>query len=175
MNDQINDPLDTSIYFICGVSGCGKSTVGKTLSEKIDLPFYDGDDFHPEENVTKMESGLPLNDEDRKGWLAAINQFVAKSKTGLIIACSALKEIYRIQLAEGLEKQIHWIFLEGKFELIYNRMTSRMDHFMPSTLLQSQFDILKIPDYALVYDIDNTVEEITENIISETIKKNIDH
>lgn len=172
MTESIDDTFDTNIYFICGVSGCGKSTIGSALSERIGLPFHDGDDFHPPENVAKMKSGLPLNDEDRKSWLAAINTFISSSETGLIIACSALKEIYRVQLSLGVTRRIHWIFLNGDFELITNRIKSRKDHFMPSALLQSQFDILDIPDYAQVYDIDDTVDEITESI---TLHKNIDH
>jgi carbohydrate kinase (thermoresistant glucokinase family) len=156
------------IYFICGVSGSGKSTIGQALSDILAIPFYDGDDFHPADNVAKMKSGLPLDDTDRKGWLQAMNQFILKTESGLIIACSALKEMYRIQLSEDIERQIHWIFLDGSFDLIYKRITSRTHHFMPPSLLHSQFEILDIPEYAIRCDINNTVEQIIDTIIKES-------
>ncbi|MFT4532793.1 MAG: 6-phosphogluconate dehydrogenase [Saprospiraceae bacterium] len=170
MKDQTIDPTDTRVYFICGVSGCGKSTVGRALSKKIDLPFFDGDDFHPKENVAKMASGQPLDDKDRKRWLTAINKLISQSEDGLIVACSALKEKYRAQLSEDITKKIHWIFLNGDFDLIYNRMISRIDHFMGPNLLQSQFDILEIPNYAIECDIKYSVEKIVQNIRIQTLQ-----
>ena len=168
MKDQTNGAYSTHIYFICGVSGCGKSTIGRALSKKINLPFYDGDDFHPTDNVDKMKSGIPLDDTDRKGWLQAINQFILNSNSGLIIACSALKEIYRAQLSEGIDSQIHWIFLDGSFDLIYKRITERSDHFMPPSLLHSQFEILDIPAYAIRCDISNPIDMIINTITKES-------
>lgn len=160
-----------TIYFICGVSGCGKSTIGQFLAKKLTVEFYDGDDFHPESNIDKMQSGIPLNDEDRKGWLQAIHNHIADSSQSMVIACSALKEKYRSILSGSSNATFHWVFLVGKFELILNRIRKRKDHFMPETLLQSQFDILDIPDYALKMDVLESPQNIVENIILITKMK----
>ena len=86
------------IYIIMGVSGCGKSTLGRALAERLELPFFDGDDFHPPENIEKMSGGLPLDDSDREGWLSRLNELSLQHKSkGAVIACSALKERYRKQ------------------------------------------------------------------------------
>lgn len=166
-----------SIFFICGVSGCGKSSVGQALASELQIDFADGDDFHPEANVTKMSTGQPLNDDDRKGWLEAINRHVADHPGDIVVACSALKEIYRQAMSEGISDQIHWIFLDGDFDLIHSRMKARADHWMPAALLQSQFDILSIPDYAMIYDIrqcvDNIVHKIKDHTIRITMKKQL--
>ena len=96
---------ESLIYIVMGVSGCGKSTIGKLLATKLKVPFFDGDDFHPEANVQKMASGLPLNDKDRKGWLQKLNKIANEHKpSGAVIACSALKETYRSELKKNLEK-----------------------------------------------------------------------
>ena len=93
------------IFIVMGVSGCGKSTIGKLLAATLNIPFFDGDDFHPEANVQKMASGLPLNDEDRKGWLQKLNKLAIEHKaSGAVIACSALKVTYRNTLKQNLEK-----------------------------------------------------------------------
>jgi carbohydrate kinase (thermoresistant glucokinase family) len=155
-----------------GVSGSGKTTVGKKLSEKIKMPFFDGDDFHSAANKEKMHAGIPLNDNDRAEWLKKINELAKKQskKNGAIIGCSALKEKYRIVLSGGVTVPLHWIFLQGTFELIEQRMEKRKDHFMPAELLRSQFNTLEIPEDAVVIDISKAPDEIVEMII-ESIKK----
>jgi len=137
-----------------GVSGCGKTTVGKILSAETGIPFYDGDDFHPEENIEKMKSGQALVDEDRWAWLEAINaQAKAKSKDqSIIIACSALKEKYRELLEKDLGENCTWIHLNPSKETIASRLENRTDHFMPPVLLSSQFEALEPPSNALVLD-----------------------
>ena len=164
--------MQSDVFFICGVSGCGKSTIGSALANQLDINFRDGDDFHPEENISKMVSGHPLNDQDRKGWLESINKFVISYEKPIVIGCSALKEDYRSILSQNIDRKIHWIFLEGSFDLILQRMKSREGHFMPETLLQSQFDILDIPDYALKIDISKSKEQIVATIIKQTQMKN---
>ena len=112
--------MQNCIIYIMGVSGSGKTTIGKKLAAKIGLPFFDGDDFHPPSNKEKMTQGIPLTDEDRKDWLVKMNQ-AAKDQaklTGAVIACSALKEKYRAILSSGITIPLYWVFLQGSFELI---------------------------------------------------------
>ncbi|MBK8701603.1 MAG: NADP-dependent phosphogluconate dehydrogenase [Saprospiraceae bacterium] len=155
------------IIIIMGVSGSGKTTVGKVLAKKMRLPFYDGDDYHSKENLDKMKSGLPLNDIDRAGWLKSLNE-VAKtafSDEGAIFACSALKENYRETLRSGINGPVHFVFLEGQPKLIKKRMRER-SHFMPPQLLESQFESLEVPAYALKISIEESPVEIVNKIIS---------
>lgn len=150
-----------------GVSGSGKSTIGKLLAESLNIQFYDGDDFHPAENKLKMQSGIPLNDDDRYPWLKRLNGLAKESiaQSGCIIACSALMESYRTMLTQGFTEPVHWFFLEGEFDVIQKRLEKRQMHFMPAQLLMSQFDILEIPDYAIKISIDATPETIVKNIL----------
>lgn len=155
------------IIFITGVAGSGKTTVGRRLSSKTGLPFYDGDDFHSEANVAKMASGTPLTDEDRQGWLESINVFVRKELdiSGGIIACSALKESYRNILVSGVENPVKWILLNGEKEVIRERIKRRKKHFFSEELLQSQFDILEKSDRALVVDVNEEIPKILVRIM----------
>lgn len=143
------------IIFVMGVSGTGKSTIGRLLSDATQLPFFDGDDFHPIENIRKMQSGQALNDTDRQGWLEALHALALKQEqeAGAIIACSALKQKYRDLLENGLQNLCFWVFLSGSFETIYARMQARSQHFMPVELLQSQLETLEPPQNALELDI----------------------
>lgn len=155
-----------SIIYIMGVSGSGKTTIGRQLAVETGLPFFDGDDFHPVSNIDKMKSGQPLTDDDRIGWLRSINEMARKQSTnaGAIIACSALKEKYRDILEEGMTIPVQWIFLNGSYEVIAERMQQRKPHYMPASLLQSQFDILEVPANAIMIDINNTTDDIVNTI-----------
>jgi 6-phosphogluconate dehydrogenase len=157
------------VIYIMGVSGVGKSTIGNLLSEVLKIPHFDGDDYHPKKNIKKMSDGIPLNDNDRHDWLLALNELSKnqQKKKGCIISCSALKESYRKLLIEGLEGKVEWIFLNGSFDQILERMQHRKDHFMPETLLRSQFDILEEPDQAMKIDISKSPEEIITAITDE--------
>ena len=139
------------IVFIMGVSGSGKTTLGQGLSHTTHWPFYDGDDFHPDANIQKMQHGIPLTDTDRELWLRDIHQFIQKNifTSNLIIACSALKETYRQQLSQGFEHQCRWIVLLANRELLFQRLTKRKNHFMPASLLSSQLEIFEMPTYGL--------------------------
>jgi 6-phosphogluconate dehydrogenase len=139
-------------YIIMGVSGSGKSTIGKLLSEELKIDFFDGDDFHPEENIKKMAQGISLNDSDRYPWLIEINnkcKQAIKERRSVIFACSALKEFYRKILSTGIEKEVVWIYLKGNKEIIGERLQKREGHFMPVSLLESQFDTLEEPIKAI--------------------------
>ncbi|TDT45457.1 gluconokinase [Maribacter spongiicola] len=156
------------ILFVMGVSGSGKSTVGKLLADKLQIPFFDGDSFHPEANVKKMKEGHPLNDEDRQGWLEKLNEVGLENiSTGAVIVCSSLKKKYRTILGQNLENKHQFVYLEGSFELINARLSQRKNHYMPAGLLQSQFDILEFPDEALTVSIDQTPNEIVNDIIEK--------
>ncbi len=156
------------VFVILGVSGCGKTTVGKLLSEGMGLPFYDADDFHPKANIDKMSRGLPLDDRDREPWLEILsNRLLDWSENeGAILACSALREKYREKLAEKTGK-INWVYLKGSYELILDRMKKRAGHYMGPGMLRSQFDALEEPAYGLVMNIEQGPEQITEQIISQ--------
>lgn len=157
-----------NIFVVMGVSGCGKSTIGRMLAETLSLPFFDGDDYHPEKNIQKMSKGAPLNDEDRYSWLKALNTLAKKhQETGAVIACSALKEMYRDIIEKGLNPVPIWIYLEGSFTVIQKRLEQRSDHFMPVNLLKSQFKALEPPTKAICI----SVELEPKKIIKEILKK----
>ena len=153
------------IIYIIGVSGTGKTTTGKLLSQKTGIPFFDADDYHSAANKEKMKAGHPLNDDDRKEWLQEINKLALEQTKlqGAIIACSALKEKYRVVLSEGIPVPV-WIFLHGSYEQVYERMKKREGHYMPVNLLSSQFETLEIPAHAFSVDIKNDPETIVEMI-----------
>ncbi|MCR9228987.1 MAG: gluconokinase [Flavobacteriaceae bacterium] len=161
-------PNGKTVIVVMGVSGSGKTEIGKRLSKKLSIPFFDGDDFHPEANVKKMSSGSPLNDEDRKEWLVALNKLAVEYKDrGAIIACSSLKKNYRSLLRAGMGNCMVFAYLDGSFELIRSRLEQRKGHFMPLDLLQSQFDALEPPSNAITVSIEETPAKIVKRIIKE--------
>lgn len=156
------------VIIVMGVSGCGKTTIGKMLAHKLKAQFYDADDFHPIKNVKKMAAGIPLTDEDRKPWLETLNYNLQKlqENSDVVLACSALKESYRKILKNGL-KELKWVFLSGSQDIIDHRMKNRKDHFMHPELLQSQFLDLEEPVYAIKVDVSDNPELITNQIIEK--------
>jgi len=151
-----------SFYIIMGVSGCGKTSVGKVLAEQLGWNFYDADDFHPPENIAKMAIGTPLTDADRAPWLESLRALIASclrtDKPG-VLACSALKERYRQILLEG-NPGAQLVYLRGSYDLIWSRMARRPGHYMKPEMLQSQFDALEEPQDALTLDVSLSVEQI---------------
>ncbi len=152
-----------------GVSGCGKTTVGKLLSSTTGIPFVDADAFHPDENVQKMTNGIALTDVDRAPWLQNLNEELKRKsqENGAVLACSALKESYREILSKDLGN-LQWIYLKGDFELIQTRMQQRQQHFMNVNLLQSQFDTLEEPTYGIQLSIDHSPTNIVTQILNKT-------
>lgn len=150
-----------------GVAGSGKTTIGQKLSARTGFAFYDADYFHPQANIDKMKTGQPLTDEDRWPWLDNIHAFVSKQlQTGsLILACSALKQAYRDRLSSGIEDHCRWVYLNGSYETILERMQKRTGHYMPVTLLQSQFDALEAPAHQIEIDITKEPGEMVEEIM----------
>jgi gluconokinase len=150
-----------------GVSGCGKTTVGKALAAKLGWDFYDADDYHPSENIAKMSSGIQLDDGDRAPWLASLHGLISdclnENRNG-VLACSALKESYRQILLAG-NQGLRIVYLKGDYELIWARMIDRSDHYMKPEMLTSQFEVLDEPMNGLVVDISKSVDEIVAHIL----------
>ena len=132
---------------VMGVSGAGKSTVGQLIAARLDCPFRDADSFHPPANIAKMSSGAPLTDEDRMPWLAAIAHWIdercGQGEPG-IVSCSALKRAYRQRII-GARRRVRLVYLKGDRALIGRRLEARRHHFMPASLLESQFATLEEP------------------------------
>jgi gluconokinase len=155
-----------SQYVVMGVSGCGKSSVASLLAGRFGGVFLDADDFHPPENKAKMSAGIPLQDEDRKGWLFMLNHELkrrAADQEPLFLACSALRQIYRDQLLEGLPG-LRFIYLKGSKELILERLQQRQNHFMPPSLIESQFATLEEPQDALTVSIKEPLPKIIDQL-----------
>ncbi|MBX2930095.1 MAG: NADP-dependent phosphogluconate dehydrogenase [Saprospiraceae bacterium] len=160
--------MNRNVIFITGVSGSGKTTLGRLLAQRLDIPFADGDDFHPPENIHKMQSGVPLNDADRLPWLEAIRRFAvdAVQRSSVVIACSALKAAYRALLSQGFPgRRCFWVHLNGDYDTIYKRLSARQGHFMPEQLLRSQFDAYEPPDDGLLLDVAEPPERLIQKIM----------
>ncbi len=154
------------IVILMGVSGAGKSTVGKLLSDETGWPFYEGDDFHPESNVQKMKNGIPLTDEDRRPWLDSLHEFMKSlSLKGehAIISSSALKSRYRKRLSRGIP-EMHFIYLKGSYELFKKRLENRTGHYFDPDLLKSQCETLEEPEDIPAVDASLAPEKIADEI-----------
>lgn len=164
------------VYILMGVSGSGKTLIGQKLAHRLDLPFYDGDDFHPESNIEKMESGKPLNDRDRKPWLESLAKHARQwqQEGGAVLACSALKKSYRDILRSRESENICFIYLKGTPSLIADRIFGRKDHFMPEDLLESQFEALEEPQNAITVSVDQTPDEVIRSILNKLEERKID-
>ncbi len=151
-----------------GVSGCGKTTVGRMLAERLSMKFYDADDFHPQGNIDKIKNGIPLDDADRNPWLSKLAQHIAQwnRDKGAVLACSALKEKYRQILSWDGKEKVTFIYLEGNKDTIHDRMRKRDGHFFPVGLLDSQFSALEAPHDAITVRINKTPEEICVEIMN---------
>jgi len=154
---------------VMGVSGCGKTTVGRLLARELGCEFLDADDFHPEANVAKMAKGVALTDDDRWPWLDAIVAAMherAARRARAVIACSALKEAYRDRLCRGMDAvdEVRIVYLKGDTATIAPRLASRSDHYMPASLLDSQFAALEEPGNAIVVDIRQPTDEQVRQI-----------
>lgn len=130
-------------FVLMGVSGCGKTSVGLALAAHYGVGFIDGDTLHPQANIEKMARGEPLTDADRVGWLGDVGQKLAQSKKPLVIGCSALKRSYRAQIRLVAGREVHFLHLAATQEVLAKRVSNRPGHFMPATLLDSQFEALE--------------------------------
>jgi gluconokinase len=162
----------TGLYVVMGVSGSGKSVIGKPFAKTLGLDFVEGDDYHPPENVRRMSSGIPLTDEDRAGWLQALAERIREATdagTGVVVTCSSLKRAYRDVLRAGARPApLRFIYLRGSREVIAERIGARRGHFMPPALLDSQFDALEEPtpdEDAWVCDVSRPSERIVADLV----------
>jgi gluconokinase len=155
------------IVVLMGVCGCGKTCVGRALADELHWTFIDADDLHPETSVAKMAAGMPLTDDDRWPWLdriaAELSQLEARGEH-VVLACSALRQRYRDRIAQGREPR--WVYLKGDARTIEPRLASRRGHFMPASLLASQFATLEEPTQAMVVDVRQSIAEQVAQIAS---------
>jgi gluconokinase len=158
----------TSPIVVMGVSGSGKSTVGAALAQRLRIPFADADDFHPPANIAKMTAGHPLDDDDRYPWLETIGEWLAEHPGGGVMSCSALKRKYRDQLRRHCA-DVRFLYLHGTPDVIARRQASRPGHFMPATLLASQFDTLEPLDadeHGISIDVDQSIDSIVDSYVA---------
>jgi gluconokinase len=167
-------PGSPPLLVVMGVSGSGKSVVGAALAQRLQVPFADADDLHPAANIAKMSAGEALDDDDRHPWLEAIGEWLAGHKAeGGVVGCSALKRKYRDQLRHHAP-QVRFVHLDGSREVIARRQSSRPGHFMPSSLLSSQFATLErlAPDEdGLVIDVDQSVDAIVLEYVDRSASR----
>ena len=161
----------TKVLVVMGVSGCGKTTIGESLARRLGWRYVEGDRLHPPGNVEKMRNGVPLDDDDRGPWLAAIASRIAELRAeghGVVVACSALKKAYREQL-RGDRADVRFAYLKGDRAAIAERLARRSHAYMPASLLDSQFAALEEPapdENAIVVSIERSPEEIVETVVT---------
>ncbi|HEY3221561.1 MAG TPA: gluconokinase [Gemmatimonadales bacterium] len=164
----------TGRYVVMGVSGSGKSLIGALFARELHIEFIEGDDLHPPENVRRMAAGIPLTDDDRRGWLIAIAarlRDAQRAGVGLVVACSALKRSYRDLLRSAGDAELRFVYLAGSRALIAERLARRRGHFMPASMLGTQLAILEEPspdERAWVCDINETPETIVAGLVART-------
>ena len=145
------------VIILMGVSGSGKTTVGRLLARALGWQFYEGDDFHPPANIEKMQQGRPLTDDDRRPWLAALRAVIDRCSaqgTNAVLGCSALKQSYRDYLIRD-HPEVTLVYLKGSYDLLSQRLAQRQGHFMPRDLLTSQFATLEEPQQGVIVDVAN--------------------
>ncbi|MGC1172579.1 gluconokinase [Polaromonas sp.] len=163
--------MNSDIFVVMGVSGCGKSTVGAQLAEALKLPFLEGDVLHSERNVARMAAGVALSDEDREGWLQALAERLRQAHAagqGLVLSCSALKRAYRDMLRSAAPG-LRFIYLHGDHALLAARMTARTGHYMPLSLLDSQLATLEPPgvdENVLGFEVAERPEDIVAAVLT---------
>ena len=155
---------------IMGVAGCGKSAVGAGVAARLAIPYRDGDDLHPAANVARMGAGIALTDEDRWPWLDRVGRVLRKDAP-VIVGCSALRRAYRDRIRAGAGGPVRFVHLSGSRALIAARMAARQGHYMPLSLLDSQFAALEAPgpDEALTVDIDRPLEALVAAVVTELV------
>ena len=159
----------TAAVVVMGVCGSGKTSVGERLGVSLGVPFRDADEFHPPANIAKMSSGVPLDDNDRWPWLDAIGAAIRDTTGGVVIACSALKRIYRERIKAAAGRPATFVYLEGSRATLAARLGGRRGHFMPPSLLDSQLLILEPPtpdEGAIIVSVELPLDGVVEAVLS---------
>ena len=168
-----NNKNDVPLIVVMGVAGSGKSTIAAGLAEKLGVDFIEGDGLHPQANINKMASGLPLTDDDRWPWLEAIGERIDAERVagmGVVVSCSALRQVYRECLRKKVNGRVQFILLDGPRDLISKRMLGRKGHFMPAALLDSQFATLEEPgpdETPIVVSVDADPDTIVATVLTK--------
>ncbi|MFC0253021.1 gluconokinase [Massilia consociata] len=165
------EQVTTKAWVVMGVSGCGKSEVGMRLAQALGAAFIEGDRFHPAENVAKMSAGIPLEDEDRRGWLGALRAEIVRAweaGQAVVLSCSALKRAYR-DVLRGKDGEVRFVHLHGDRSLIARRMAARHGHFMPLSLLDSQLrdlEPLQPDERGITLDVREPPERLVQQVLA---------
>ena len=171
--------MNSDIFVVMGVSGCGKSTVGARLAEVLNLPFLEGDVLHPERNVARMAAGVALSDEDREGWLQALAERLRQAHLagqGMVLSCSALKRAYRDILRSGAPG-LRFVYLHGEHALLAARMAARTGHYMPLSFLDRQLATLEPPgvdENVLAFEVAERPEDIVAAVLADRRPTGVD-
>ena len=158
------------ILVLMGVTGTGKTTIGRLLAGKLGWTFVEGDDYHSAANVAKMHAGIPLTDADRAPWLATLRELIdaaAARGENVVLACSALKHAYQDYLSQHEPDNVRYVYLHAAEELIRDRLAARKGHFMNPNLLHSQFETLEPPEHAIWVEVGGTPEDIANEIVQK--------
>jgi gluconokinase len=162
---------------VMGVSGSGKSTIGRRIASRLGFAFADADRYHPEANIAKMAAGVPLTDEDRRPWLERLRGLIeehAAEGRSLVLACSALKERYRRVLKEAEPAaRVHFVYLRGDFDTILTRMRRRKGHYMKASMLESQFRDLEEPEDAVVVGVERSVPASVQRALAGLARRGV--
>jgi gluconokinase len=157
-----------TVFVIMGVSGAGKTTVGTEVSQRLALPFFEGDTFHPQANIDKMSSGIPLTDDDRVPWIDALTDGVnqrANPQLDAIVACSALSHFVRQRICERMHDRVQFILLHADPALIEERLSHRPKHYMKAGMLNSQLTALQMPSSAYTVDVSQPLDEVVQEVV----------
>lgn len=161
---------EVRLLVVMGSSGCGKSTVGGALAQRLEAVFIEGDDHHSPENREKMANSIPLTDDDRWPWLAQLATVMREYQGTVVVSCSALKKAYRDHIGNGAGEPVLYVYLHGSSELLASRLSAREDHFMSKSLLDSQLATLEVPgddELSITVDIDQHVDSILTEILGK--------
>src|SRR4051794_2611900 len=158
-----------TVFVIMGVSGAGKTTVGTEVSQRLQLPFFEGDSFHPQANVDKMSAGIPLTDADRVPWIDALTTGInhrPDPKRDAIVACSALSRFVRQRIRERMHDAVDFILLHGEPQLIEERLSTRAQHYMKPGMLSSQLAALQMPRSAYCVDVSKPLDQVVADVVA---------